>query len=88
MIAARPPVTPAGDLMARAVRCIAVQFGMNEASVQPEMRLGLYADSLDLVELSLALEDEFGVVVDDDALFAAKTVADVLALLRTAGVKL
>ncbi len=42
------------------------------------------ADSLDRVELGLALEDEFGVVIDDDHIVAARQVRDCIALVSAA----
>lgn len=46
----------------RARRCIAEQFGIAVAEVQPQCDLfvDFGADSLDIVELVMALEDEFG----------------------------
>jgi acyl carrier protein len=38
----------------------------------------LGADSLDLVELVMTLEDEFNIQIEDDAMDSLKTVGDVL----------
>jgi len=50
--------------------------------VQVESRFGddLDADSLDLVELVMALEEEFDVTVDEDELDGIETVGQALAL--------
>lgn len=39
-------------------------------------------DSLDMVELAMALEDEFCIVIDDDEGMKCATVSDVLALVN------
>lgn len=42
----------------------------------------LKADSLDVVELIMALEDEYGIEVPDDKLENVKTIGDVVAFLE------
>ncbi len=42
----------------------------------------LGADSLDAVELNLALEEKFGVAIDEEAMANIKTVADVVKYLE------
>ena len=42
----------------------------------------LGADSLDAVELNLALEEKFGVSIDDEAMTGIKTVADIIAYIE------
>jgi len=44
-----------------------------EASLQEDLE----ADSLDAVELAMALEETFGVTIDDDKLSEMKTVGDI-----------
>jgi acyl carrier protein len=48
--------------------------------VTPEASLfeDLGADSLDAVEINMALEDEFGITIPDDALAGMKTVSDIV----------
>ena len=41
----------------------------------------LGADSLDLVEVLMSLEDEFGVSIPDDAIAGIKTVGDLVAFI-------
>lgn len=41
----------------------------------------LQADSLDVIELALEVEDRFGIVLEDDEVLAATTVAELLALI-------
>ena len=38
----------------------------------------LKADSLDVVEIIMAVEDEFGVEIDDDSAIAFRTIEDVV----------
>ena len=57
---------------------IAKGLNVDPAKITMETHLidDLGADSLDAVELIMALEDEFGLEVDDDAAQNAKTVAE------------
>lgn len=62
---------------------IAEQLGVSEDDITEESNLvdDLEADSLDVVELVMAFEDEFGVKVPDDELENVKTVGDIMKLL-------
>jgi|YNPBryBLVA2012_1023415.scaffolds.fasta_scaffold120295_1 acyl carrier protein len=53
-------------------------------AVTPEARLkeDLEVDSLDMVEMAMALEDEFSIKVPDDAIAVIQTVADVVEFVR------
>lgn len=55
-------------------------LGCDEANVTPEATLtgDLEADSLDAVELNMAIEDECGLSIPDEKLAALKTVQDIL----------
>ncbi len=59
---------------------IAKQLNLDEAKVKPESSLldDLGADSLDVTEIMMSFEDEFGIDVDDENLANIKTVADVI----------
>lgn len=63
---------------------IAKQMDIPAESITEDSRLGedLKADSLDLVELVMDLEQEYGVQVPEDALPSIKTVGDIVAFLN------
>jgi acyl carrier protein len=56
------------DTNERIVRVFAEQLGLEESQVTPEKNVfeDLGADSLDTVELTMALEDEFNIEIPDD----------------------
>ncbi|WP_409227449.1 acyl carrier protein [Gudongella sp. SC589] len=60
------------------INIITTQFNVPEKDINMEtsFRDDLNADSLDLVELVMALEDEFGLEVEDDDVELIKTVGD------------
>jgi acyl carrier protein len=60
---------------------IAAQFGIDvdEVSEETDIVADLGADSLDVVEMMMALEEEYGVTIDDSKVAELKTVGDVAA---------
>ena len=58
---------------------LAVQFEVDPAGISRETDImnDLGADSLDLVELIMTLEDEYGVSVTDESVYAHKTVGEI-----------
>lgn len=58
---------------------LASQFAVDPDSITMETDLvkDLGADSLDLVELLTMLEEEFGIVITDEAVYNYKTVAEI-----------
>ena len=66
------------------ISLIAIQFNLNEKDITMDTSFkdDLNADSLDLVELIMALEDEFDLEVDDEDVEAIKTVGDVKAYIK------
>ncbi len=59
---------------------VAEQLGVSLDQVKPESKFveDLGADSLDLTELIMAMEDEFGVEIDDEKAQEIKTVQDAI----------
>ncbi len=56
------------------------QLGVDRKSLTPEANLldDLGADSLDVVELVMALEEEFGIEVPDDDVENIRTIGDIV----------
>ena len=59
-------------------KIIVDQLGVDEVEVTPEAKFidDLGADSLDTVELVMALEEEFGIEIPDDAAESIQTFGD------------
>ena len=68
---------------------IADQLNVDADSVTPESKFkeDLEADSLDLVELGMALEEEYGVEIPSEDLGNILTVQDVINYLENKGVE-
>ncbi len=60
------------------------QLGVDEAEVTPEAKFidDLGADSLDTVELVMALEEEFGIEIPDEEAEKIATVQDAISYIR------
>lgn len=56
------------DIQDRVVKTVSSQLGMEESKITVEMKFvdDLGADSLDTVELVMALEDEFDIEIPDE----------------------
>ena len=61
------------------------QLPLNSADITPESRIkeDLGADSLDVLQLLMALEEEKGIVIPDDVLPTLKTVGDIVAYMES-----
>ncbi|MCR4722070.1 MAG: acyl carrier protein [Lachnospiraceae bacterium] len=59
---------------------IAETLGCTEENVEMDTNLfdDLGADSLDAVELSLAIEEKLGIAIDQDAMISIRTVKDIM----------
>ena len=68
---------------------IADQLGVDAAAIKPETKFkdDLGADSLDLFELIMSMEEEFGVEIPTDDLEKMATVNDVMEYLKNKGVE-
>ena len=68
----------------RVKEIIVEQLGVEEDEVLPAAKFieDLGADSLDIVELVMALEEEFGIDIPDDEADKLKTVGDAMEYLK------
>ncbi|MEJ5229990.1 MAG: acyl carrier protein [Pseudothermotoga sp.] len=71
------------ELMERIKELVAEKLGVDIDEVTPDADLieDLDADSLDLVDLVMAFEDEFGVSIPDEQLEKIRTVRDIFKVL-------
>jgi acyl carrier protein len=69
----------------RLISLFATQLGLEESAVtlDKEIERDLGADSLDLLELIMAVEEEFDVIIDDSKIGSLAKVQDVVTLVRT-----
>ena len=69
---------------------LARQLRVDPAIVTPEAQIkkDLGADSLDILQLLMRLEDQYGITIPDKALATFKTVGDVVAYLEQEGTQI
>lgn len=67
-------------ILERIKEIVVIQFNVEskDVNLDTSFRDDLNADSLDLVELIMALEDEFGLEIEDEEVEAIKTIGDVI----------
>lgn len=65
-------------------KIVSDQLGVDESEVKPEASFAndLGADSLDTVELVMALEEEFGIEIPDEAAESIATVQDAVNFIK------
>jgi len=73
------------ELQDKVRKILAENLSVAETQVTPEARFqeDLDADSLDLVEAVLALEEEFGVTIPEEEMEGVKTVGQAVQLVAT-----
>ena len=73
------------ELMQKVTKVIVEKLGVTEDKVKPEAAFAedLGADSLDQVELVMALEDEFDIEIPDEEAEKLKKVSDVIAYVKS-----
>lgn len=73
------------DIEARVKEIIVEQLGVSESEVVPEAKFidDLGADSLDLVELVMALEEEYGTEISDEEAEKILTVGNAYEYIRS-----
>lgn len=72
------------DIEAKIKSIIADQLGVGEEEIKTESSFveDLGADSLDLVELTMAMEEEFEIEIPEDKVESMKTVGDAVTYVR------
>lgn len=75
---------PAPTIAERVRRAIAWQSGLDLADILDDSRFDedLGFDSFDAIELTMAVEDDLDIPLDEDAVAAARTVAELIALVE------
>ncbi len=76
-----------GTVEERVVEIIVDQLGVDpsEVTMDSRFREDLEADSLDLVELMMAFEEEFGGEISDEEAMSIETVGQAVELLKSYG---
>lgn len=72
-------------MIEKIAKILAEQLGVDESEIKPESNIveDLGADSLDVVELLMALEDETSKTIPEEKVADLKTVGDVVAMLES-----
>lgn len=67
-------------MLDKVAKIVAEQLGVEESSITPESSIidDLGADSLDIVELIMAFEQEFNIEIPDETAEKITTIGDVL----------
>jgi len=75
-------MTKPDDTADRVRKIITDHLGVDEAPDESGLINDLGADSLNLVEMVMSIEEEFGIEVSDDDMETVVTVADVIKVVR------
>ncbi len=72
------------EVFEKVKKIVSEQLGVEESEVKPEASFAndLGADSLDTVELVMALEEEFGIEIPDEAAEGIGTVQDAVNFIK------
>ena len=68
----------------RAILCEQLELNEDQVTMNSNIAEDLGADSLDVVDLIMSIEDEFGVEVPDESIETIKTVGDVVNYIENA----
>lgn len=77
-------MTDEQDILARVVQIVSDKLAIDPDQITPESTFNedLGADSLDVVELLMALEDEFGLTIDEEEAENITTVRHVVSYIQ------
>ena len=72
------------DITSKVKTIIVDKLGVDEADVQEAASFAndLGADSLDIVEMVMSLEEEFEIIINDESIHEFRTVGDVVAFIE------
>ncbi len=73
----------------KVTKLLAEQLNVDAKTIKPTSKIveDLGADSLDMIEMLMALEDNFGISVPDDQVSSLKTVNDIVKFIESAKVE-
>lgn len=73
------------NTLSKVISIISEQLGVDESQITSESNFveDLGADSLDVVELVMSIEEEFSVTIPDDVAEKMKTVGDVVSYIKS-----
>lgn len=71
-------------VLEKVVDLVAEQLGVDKKTIRPESNIieDLGADSLDVIEMLMTLEDEFGITIPDEKINQIKTVGQIVELIE------
>ncbi len=71
-------------ILEKVIKILSDQLGIDEAQIAKDTDImeTLGADSLDIVEMIMTIEEEFGVTISDEVVSGFKTVGDVVTYLE------
>ncbi len=63
---------------------VAEQLGISQDSIKPESNIleDLGADSLDVIEMLMTLEEEYGITIPDEQIGQVKTIGQIVELIE------
>ena len=72
----------------RVIGILAEHFcrSVNEIDLSADLSQAYESDSLDLLELTMCVEDEFGIEIDDETMRSVKTGQQIVDIVRAKGV--
>ena len=73
-------------VLEKVVSLVAEQLGIDKKTIKLESNIieDLGADSLDVIEMLMTLEDEFGITIPDEKINQIKTVGQIVELIEQA----